>query len=153
MPKHNKKGRNKSTESFVKLDRSLLKSEAYQHLEPYAARLLPLMMSKYHGPATNEIIMGQREAAAKLNCSQPTAARALKDLLIKGFIRTKQAGHFDFKSRHATTWTITMLQFNNQLATKEFLNWKPIQKKSQHKKLTPSAKESCSEAPSTLPLQ
>ncbi len=144
MAKANKKGRN-DQESFVKLDRCLLNSAAYRHLEAYAAKLLPLMMNRYHGSNTSEIIMGQREAARKLNCSAPTAAKALNDLESKGFIRKKQRGHFDFKHRHATTWYLTMLSFNNQLATKDFMRWQPPEKKAQPKKLALTAQKYCAE--------
>jgi hypothetical protein len=129
MNNNNSQGRGKKTDSFVFLPRYLIKGKAYKALKPTSRALFVEILFFYNGTNNGEVHMSVRKAATLLSCAPNTANKALNDLIDKGFIILRKKGSFDYKIRHATEWIITMHQYNNKLATKEFMRWTPPEKK------------------------
>lgn len=126
MSKYNAKGRSKKTDSFIRLDRYLVKSPAYKALSHTAMAMLTQILFKYTGNNNGEIFISIRMAAELLACSPNTASKALHDLIDKGFIKPKTKGAFTYKQRHATEWIINMYEYNGKPATKEFMSYQVI---------------------------
>ena len=93
------------------------------------ARCLEMeLKALYNGINNGELYLSVREAADRLNIADNTANKAFKELEEKGFIKPKQKGSFNWKKRHATLWILTEFEFNEQLATKDFMRWQPQEK-------------------------
>ena len=69
--------------------------------------------------------MSVRDAARKCRISKDTAAKALHELIDKGFVAIVTDGSFDYKVRHATEYRLTDYKYRDELPTKEFMSWKP----------------------------
>ena len=143
--RHNRKGRTRRGERFVKLEHWLLKTPAWRALTPAARALYVELAQRYNGFNNGEISMSVREAARLLNIAKDTASKTFRQLEEKGFIRPHSSGSFHFKLRHATTWILTEFEFGNTPATKEFARWQPA-------KLEPGPKSgtSCPRVGTTL---
>ncbi len=124
--KVNAKGRN-SYEKYVQLHGWLLDSAAYQELNCYARSLLVELLRIYNGSNNGEIGLSVRRAAQRLKCSNDTASKYFKQLVSLGFIKEHEKGSFHRKSGHATTWVLTMREYNGQPPTKEFMRYKAKQ--------------------------
>ena len=64
------------------------------------------------------------------NISKDTAAACFDVLVERGFIRCTQQGAFTYKMRHARQWELAAWPVGNKPATKDFMQWKPCEKKS-----------------------
>ena len=124
MARTNSKGRSKG-ERFVQLHEWILNCPAYRGLSCYARCLHTELHRRFNGTNNGDIVMSVRQAAALLNCNKDTANNAFKELEAKGFIRPNQKGAFDHKARHATTWILAEKAHNGELATKDFMRWRP----------------------------
>ena len=122
--KHNKTGRNRHSERFVKLNHWMLKSTAWRSLSPAARALYVELAQRYNGFNNGEISMSVREAARLVNVAKDTVTKCFRDLEAKGFIRRNVCGSFNYKLRHATTWILTEHDFDGKSATKDFMRWK-----------------------------
>lgn len=114
-----------SKERFVMLDFWLLESEAWRALSHGARCLYIETRQRFNGRNNGHISFSVREAAEKLHANKDTAAKWFKELVAKGFLKPRKPGSFDFKKRHATEWIITAERCNGELATKDFMRWKP----------------------------
>jgi len=110
---------------FVKLEHWMLKTPAWQSLPPAPRALYVELAQRYNGSNNGEISMSVREGAGLLHVAKDTATKAFRELEAKGFIRRNVCGSFNWKIRHATTWILTEHAFADQLATKEFVSWRP----------------------------
>ncbi len=87
--KHDKTGRSKSGDKFVKLFLCTMQSPAWRELSAYAQRLYPWLLLEWDGPRENNngrISLSVRQAAAALGSHPETARLALIDLQAKGFL-------------------------------------------------------------------
>ena len=123
--KHNRKGRTKGGERFVKLDHYFLKSQAWRSLKPVQRALYLELAMRFNGTNNGEIALSVRDGARLVRAGKDTISRAFHQLEFKGFIRRNQCGSFDWKLRHATTWILTEHKLGDQLATKDFMRWRP----------------------------
>lgn len=125
MPrKHNKTGRSRRGDRFVCLYHWMLKSPAWRSLTPQAVAIYVFLAQRYNGSNNGEISASAREIAQRCHVSKDTVTRALRELQEKGFVKISQKGSFDWKQRHATTWTLTAWPLKEgELATKDFMNW------------------------------
>lgn len=118
-------GRNKY-DRFVKLDFALLSSDAYRSLSTGARALLVEFGRLYNGANNGELFMSQRTAAEMVGvANHVTAARYLRELQHRGFIRPKIKGSFDNKTRLATTWVLAQFPLNERPATRDYMRWRP----------------------------
>ncbi len=87
--KHDKMGRSKSGDKFVKMFLCTMQSPAWRALSAYAQRLYPWLQLEWDGPRENNngsISLSVRQAAAALGSHTETARLALLDLQAKGFL-------------------------------------------------------------------
>lgn len=132
MPKgHNHKGRSK-TEPFVSLPQYMMRSLAWLSLSAVARCVLIELATRYKGSNNGYLALSTRNAAERVRCSKDTAARALADLIAKGFIECCSRGHFDRKSPHASEYRLTLYSCDRtgQRASKAFMSWHDEQPKS-----------------------
>ena len=111
----------------------MMNTAAWKSLDATARAIYVHMAMRYAGPGSNNgrIPYSVREAAAELGIGKSTAARALRELIDRGFIVTVQRGAFSLKQRHATEWRLTEFpsDIDAGLATKEFMRWSPENQK------------------------
>ena len=108
---------------------------AYRLMSAFGRALLVEFRRKFNGSNNGEIAMAVREAARLLSCHKDTAAKALRELEDKGWIRPRKKGSFHMKSeaggrkfRAATTWRITNKPVSLGVDipdTKEYIKWRP----------------------------
>jgi hypothetical protein len=132
MPKrHNHKGRS-TTERFVSLPHYMLRSPAWRSLSPVARCIFLELAAIYNGGNNGHLALSTRHAAERARCSKDTAARALTELIAKGFIVCCSRGHFDRKSPHASEYRLALYSCDRTglRASKAFMSWQEDQPKS-----------------------
>jgi hypothetical protein len=125
MPKrHNQKGRS-TTERFVSLPHYMLRSPAWQSLSPVAVKVYVELASLYNGSNNGRLALSARDAAERVGCSKNTAARAVVELIKKGFIDLCSRGHFDRKTPHAAEYRLTLhrCDHSGERASRRFMRW------------------------------
>jgi Helix-turn-helix domain len=125
MPRrHNHKGRS-TTERFLALPHHLLRSPAWLSLSAVARCVFIELAAHYKGSNNGYLALSTRDAADRVRCSKDTAARALADLVTKGFIECCSRGHFDRKSPHASEYRLTLYSCDRtgERASKAFMRW------------------------------
>jgi hypothetical protein len=129
--RHNHKGRS-TTERFVALPYWMLQSAAWRSLSPVSRSVFIELATIYNGSNNGRLALSARDAAERARCSKNTAARALSELIQKGFIDLCSRGHFDRKTPHATDYRLTMhgCDRSGERASKRFMSWHPDQPKS-----------------------
>ena len=126
--KHNQTGRSRrKLSSFVALERYMLDSPAWRSLLP-AVRCTYIEVAKlYDGGNNGRIALSARTVSERLLISRATAARALSELVDKGFLEAVRAGGFNVKSgqRRSTEWRMTSYRCDvtGALPTKAFMRW------------------------------
>jgi hypothetical protein len=132
MPRrHNPKGRS-TTERFLALPHYMLQSSAWRSLAPVARCVFIELAACYKGGNNGYLALSVRDAAERVSCSKDSAARALADLIAKGFIEVCSRGHFDRKSPRASEYRLTLYSCDRTggRASKAFMSWRPDQPKS-----------------------
>jgi hypothetical protein len=124
-----KTGRSKFPETFVKLTRHLLRSEAYLSLKPIPRAVYTELRRRFNGKNNGGITCSLREIETEVNCSKDSAAKAFAELQEKGFIKCSQPGSFSWKVRHAPSWVLTEESYRDELPTNEFLRWSAPEEK------------------------
>jgi hypothetical protein len=122
---HDRKGRSRRKERFVKLMHWMLRGAAWCALTPAARALYVELAQRYNGFNNGEISLSVREAAWLLHIAKDTASKTFHELEEKGFIKRSVCGSFNWKLRHATTWILTEFDLGDVPATKEFARWQP----------------------------
>ena len=106
-------------------------TQAYRLMSVYGRSLLLEMRRLYNGSNNAKIGMSVRQAGELLGCTKDTAAKALKELEAKGWMRPVTRGDFNWKARKATTWRLTNQPVGLGIdtpATKEYTRWRPDEK-------------------------
>lgn len=132
MGKANAKGRSKGEAKHVRDYEWMLRSPAYRSLSCYARCLLHELKRLYMGENNGELFMSVRFAANVLGAHKDTAAKAFHELQDHGFIRPRIKSGFSWKPGQATTWILTEYEFAGQLATKDFMRWRPESENAKH---------------------
>jgi hypothetical protein len=125
MPRrHNHKGRS-TTERFVSLPHYMLRSPSWCSLSPVARSIFLELAAIYNGGNNGYLALSTRDAAERVRCSKDTAARALAELIARGFIECCSRGHFDRKSPHASEYRMTLHSCDRtgERASKAFMRW------------------------------
>lgn len=135
----NPTGRNQ-TSRFVRLDYSLLTSNAYRSLSPNARALLVEVAMLYNGDNNGSLYMGVRDAAHRMGVVDLTAAsRAFDDLKALGFLQMTKDSHFAVKageSSRARCWRLTWWPGpGRRIATWDFLEREPEPRTRDHKRM------------------
>ena len=124
MPKHNRKGRDKS-ERFVKLPYYLLRSAAWLHLTPRERTAFLLIAERYNGLNNGRISLSIREIVLLGRMAANSASKALKTLEDAGFIKKTFNGSFSQKKPLASEFELTYQPTEKAIASKEFMKSKP----------------------------
>jgi DNA-binding MarR family transcriptional regulator len=132
--KHSPSGRTvrrkKSRQSpFVMMPKYLLKSAAWWSLSGAAMAAYLELGRRYTGTNNGQLHLSARELSELYNCSKDTAARALRELVEKGFIEIVQLSGFNLKDRRrqATEYRLTLYacDVSHKLPSKAFMSWRP----------------------------
>ncbi|MEQ9813979.1 MAG: hypothetical protein RLO50_14460 [Azospirillaceae bacterium] len=116
-------GKRPST-AFVKLDHSLLDSEAWLHLDPHAFKLLVAIWRRHTGKNNGGIPYSIREAMQLLGCGQHRAKACFDELVGKGFLTIARESSFNIKSRVSREWAITAVGDRGAQASDAYQKWK-----------------------------
>ena len=125
--KSNKTGRGSNVLSdFVALERYVIRSEAWHSLTCLARAALIQVQFRYTGENNGSIQMSCAILAKELGLSKDSAARALRELLFKGFIGQTKGATFNSKIRHCAEYRLTAFRCNltGDLPPKTFMLWK-----------------------------
>lgn len=127
-PKVNSKGRNVGRQRFVMLNHWAFDGPSYRSLKPGPRALLWEFIRLYNGGNNGRIGFSQRQMSATINVAdRETVAGYVRELEAKGFIKAQRRGGFNVKvaKRRATEWALTMFSIGEELATKDFVRWRP----------------------------
>jgi hypothetical protein len=110
----------------------MLRSQTWRSLSPVARSVFIELAAIYNGSNNGHLALSTRDAAERVRCSKDTAAKALADLIAKGFIEVCSRGHFDRKSPHASEYRLTLYSCDRTggRASKAFMSWRDEQPKS-----------------------
>lgn len=110
----------------VRLDETLMRTDAWQHLSLNGRCMLIELMRLHNGQNNGDIVLGIREAARRLDCSPNHAHKLLRELGEKGFVRCAKAGRFGLGDREASTWRLTIFgTLADRRPSAEYRTWKP----------------------------
>jgi hypothetical protein len=123
MGKRRRKG-SRDYERFVALHHYMLRSPAWMTLSPPALKVLLHVWMRHNGTNNGTISYSVREAE-EIGLSFATAARALRELVDRGFLVCTRASAFTVKNRNARLWRLTAEPSGNEPATKDFMRWQP----------------------------
>lgn len=124
----NKTGRGSNALSdFVALERYLLKSVAWRSLSPVARASYVEIAFSYDGTNNGRIQMSAIMLASRLGMGKSSAARAVTELLAKGFIEIAKHSSFTLKLKIAAEYRLSAFRCNvtNALPSKAFMRWQP----------------------------
>lgn len=102
------------------------KCPAWRTLSPNAKAVYLEILLRYDGGNNGEISYSVREAAT-IGVGRTAAWKALKELQDRGFVVMTRASSFTLKTREARCWRLTALECGTELATKDFMRWRPDQ--------------------------
>lgn len=121
-----RRGRPNATAKHIRIYRWEFDSAAYRSLSLAARALLSELKHRYTGENNGHIVMSVREAATRLGRHKNSMTSVFEQLIETGFIRPRKKGSFNLKARHATEWILTEYQVGNQISTKDFMAWRPV---------------------------
>jgi DNA-binding transcriptional regulator YhcF (GntR family) len=114
---------------FVQLFHWMLDLPVWRSLSPRAVVAYLELARRYNGSNNGTLHLSVRELARAWNWSKASAARAIEELVDKGFIEITRNGGFNLKDRkrQATEYRLTVLfcDLTRQSASKTFTKWKP----------------------------
>jgi hypothetical protein len=84
------------------------------------------LMAEYYGSNNGRIVMSVRMLGTRLNCSQSTASRAIRDLITYGFVECSKASSF-FEKRLAAEYRMTHIKCDatGKLPSNSFIRTEP----------------------------
>ncbi len=111
--------------NFIQLFRYMLNCPAYVSLSPAARSALIEVNRGYNGSNNGRIVLSVREVAGRVGCHRDTAAKALQELVAKGFIERRTKGAFSMKFRRATEWRLNdrRCDVTGAAQSQAFLRW------------------------------
>ena len=109
------------------LERYLLKSVAWRSLTPLARAAYVEIAYSYDGGNNGRIQMSAITLASRLGMGKSSAARALNELLAKGFIEITKHSSFTLKLKMAAEYRLAAFHCHvtNALPSKAFMRWQP----------------------------
>lgn len=103
-------------------------SAAYRSLKPGPRALLWELIRRHNGANNGRIGFSQRAMSEAINVAdRETVASYVRELEARGFIIAQRRGGFNVKAadRRASEWALTMFPIGDELATKDFMRWRP----------------------------
>lgn len=101
---------------------------AYRSLKPGPRALLWELIRRHNGANNGRIGFSQRDMSAAINVAdRETVAGYVRELEARGFIIAQRRGGFNVKAadRRASEWALAMFPVGEELATKDFMHWRP----------------------------
>jgi hypothetical protein len=135
MPPRNKKSRSKKTPGgYVRLNRYVMRCDAWKALSPHARCLYLVLLDRHrdYGRGKNnngKIALSHREAMSGSGCSDRGIRKGFRDLIAKGFISIMKDSAFNMKAALAREYALTEYPIGDSLATKDFMRWTPDEEK------------------------
>lgn len=126
--KSDKRGRSKGTLApFVAVERYIMKSLAWRSLSPNGRAAYLEVGYGFEGENNGRILLSTQMLADRMGRDKSTAARALRELVCKGFVECVSKGGFSLKLPHASEWRLAAFKCDvtGALATKAFMRWQP----------------------------
>ena len=118
--------RRRNGQPFIQLFRYMLDCPAYVSLSGAARAALIEVTRGFNGSNNGRIVLSVRELAKRMTCChRDTAARALQELVDKGFIEPRARGAFHVKFRRATEWRLDdrRCDATGKAQSQAFLKW------------------------------
>lgn len=110
---------------YIMVLHHMLDCEAGKSLTPHEMAVLIRVMQRYNGGNNGKIHMSSRDAAKLANINKDTAAKSLRSLTAKGFLRLSEPSSFNTNGRRASSYEITSLPLSeNKPAKRSYQNWK-----------------------------
>jgi hypothetical protein len=108
MPRtHNATGRSLTKGNFAQVPECVMHSPAYLFAPLPARAILFELALLYRGTNNGHLGLSCRQAAARLQCSKDTAAKAFKELLQRGLVERVAKGRFTDKTQPlASVWRL-----------------------------------------------
>ena len=126
--KTNKTGRGSNALSdFIALERYLMRSLAWRSLKPIERAAYVEVCYCFDGSNNGRIQMAARSLGDRLGVNKATAARALQELIAKGFIEVTKQSAFSVKSKTCSEYRLTAFSctVTGGLPSKNFMRWQP----------------------------
>jgi hypothetical protein len=126
--KTNKTGRGSNALSdFIALERYIVSSLAYRSIKPTARAAYVEVCYCFDGSNNGRIQMAARTLGDRLGVNKATAARALQELIAKGFIEVAKQSAFSMKSKQCSEYRLTAFPcaVTGGLPSKNFMRWQP----------------------------
>jgi hypothetical protein len=101
-----------SSNGYLKLDHSFLKSSAWQNLDALPAAVFVEIAGRHNGYNNGQIGYSVRDGMARFHVGDRAVRRAFSQLETSGFAVRTRTGAFDLKSREAKTteWLVPSLR-------------------------------------------
>jgi hypothetical protein len=117
----------KTRGGFVQIPKYMVTSPAWRSLSGLAVIAFVELSRRYSGNNNGTLHLSARELAELHHCSKTTAARAMHELVEKGFIEIVKASGFSIKdkARQAAEYRITLFPCDvaRQPPSKAFMKW------------------------------
>ncbi len=131
MPsRHDRKGRSKKEGRFVALPHSLLNTPAWRSLSSAARSAYIAVAMLYNGSNNGYLAASARRIGDDMGVTKSTAARALRELVDKGFLEVTAGSAFNMKQRRACEYRLTLCGCDRTgaLPSRAFQQWKSNEK-------------------------
>lgn len=110
-------------DQFIPLGYSMAHSAAWRSLSGSAVKVWVELRSRYNGGNNGKLSLSLDEGARLLGLGKATIARALDELIAKGFIELKVLGYW--YGRKASEYAVTDRSCQGAHATNAWLRYKP----------------------------
>ncbi len=113
-PKYNR------PEGVLAVPRSIIRSEAYQHLSGKAVKLMLILQDVYN-PNEGVVHYSTKRAEEAMQMSHPTVCKAFHELMDKRYIEL--IDHHDWMNGKAREWRLTWMPFKGREPTDDWQTW------------------------------
>lgn len=115
--------RKRKSPPFVMLYHKWMDTPAWHDLGGSAVKLLVYIVRCYTGENNGAIMLSSRQASDATGLARNTVDAAFRELIDHGFIALVQAGHFDMKVKHSSSWRLTFWPTERKQASHDYLEW------------------------------
>jgi hypothetical protein len=110
---------------FAPLQHFMTDCIAWKSLKPVSIKAFVQLARLYDGKNNGKLVMSASMLGERIGCSKETAARALTELEMKGFIGVEVVGTYGRKLASEYFLTLYRNDVTGELPTKAFMGWKP----------------------------
>ncbi len=131
MPRsHNNNGRSRKVWRHIQLPHFMLDTAAWLSLSSKARSAFIEVAKIYDGSNNGHLAASSRTIGDRMGVSKNTAARALDELVEKGFLEITEDSAFSRKNKRAREYRLTLHKCDRtgDLPSKAFQRWKPDEK-------------------------